>query len=181
MQGYGKSVWTQLYAAQSKRLLVFDPKGAFQRVDFVAPPKETIEAILDGQLREFRYGSYFSEDIEMLGSAAYATGDCVFVMEECKMLFERGQDVPHWARPLIYMGREPRVNLVLVAQRATAIPPDIRSQATRIVTFLQTEEADCKALASRFNCDEDEIRALPELSCLDWEAGKGLRRYKVHY
>ena len=96
------------------------------------------------------------------------------------MLFDRGEDVAQWARPLIYMGREPKLNLVLVAQRIIAIPPDIRSQATRIVTFLQTEMSDCKALSQRFGGEyEDEIRMLPELHCLDWQAGQGVARYSV--
>lgn len=99
------------------------------------------------------------------------------------MLFDRGEDVAQWARPIIYMGREPQIDLVLVAQRVTAIPPDIRSQASRIVTFLQTEKSDVIALEERFGADglRDEIRNLPELHCIDWTAGQGLKRYAVHY
>ena len=182
MQGLGKSVWTQAYADACKRLFVFDPKGAFRNVDFMSDPKETIDAILDRRVTEFRYGSYLTEDIEMLGNAAYAAQQCTFVMEECKMLFDRGEDIAPWARPLIYMGREPQLNLVLVAQRVIAIPPDIRSQASRVVTFAQAETSDCKALSARFGGDfEDEIRTLPPLHCLDWQLGEGVKRYAVRY
>lgn len=182
MQGYGKSVWTQAYADSCTRLLTYDPKGAFRNVDFLTSPDEWLEGIMSGAIPKFRFGTYHAEEIEMFGSAAFAAQRCTFVMEECKMLFDRGEDIASWARPLIYMGREPQLNLVLVAQRIIAIPPDIRSQATRIVTFLQTETTDCKALSQRFAGDfEDEIRTLPELACLDWQAGQGVKRYSIHY
>lgn len=172
MQGFGKSAWTKTYAAPQTRLLLYDPKAEYARVDYSTPPADWVDGVLDGATKEFRFGSYHSDDVELLGSTAYAAGNCTLVLEECKMLFDRGEDVAQWARPLIYMGREPRVNLVLVAQRVTAIPPDIRTQANRIVTFLQTDEVDCRALASRIGCDKDEIRSLAERECLDWEAGR---------
>jgi hypothetical protein len=82
---------------------------------------------------------------------------------------------------MVFMGREPRLNLVLVAQRANAVPISVRSQASRIVTFLQTEPADVRALAERIGREHaDEIAQLPELECLDWQAGGAVRRYRVH-
>lgn len=172
LQGFGKTVWTKSYAAPKTRLLLYDPKAEYPNVDYMTKPENWVERVLTGEQKEFRFGTYQSADVEMIGSTAYAVGDCTLILEECKMLFDRGEDVAQWARPLIYMGREPRVNLVLVAQRVTAIPPDIRTQANRIVTFLQTDEVDCRALASRIGCDKDEIRSLAERECLDWEAGR---------
>ncbi len=181
MQGYGKSVWTREYARSKSRLFLYDPKAEYPDVDYQTPPDEIIPRIVRGELQKFRYGSWIPEDVEMLGVAAYGAMNCALILEECKMLFDRGEDIVPWARPIVYMGREPKLDLVLVAQRAIAIPPDIRSQASRIVTFLQSEVQDCKALAAKFGGDyEDEIRNLPELECLDWEAGKGVRRYRVH-
>lgn len=180
MQGFGKSVWTKAYAASKPRLLLYDPKAEYPNVNYMANPQDWIPSVVKREAKTFRYGTYFAEEVELFGNAAYAAGQCTFIMEECKMLFDRGEDVAPWARPLIYMGREPQLNLVLVAQRAIAIPPDIRSQASRIVTFLQTEKADCRALADRFGGDyEDEIRSLQELQCLDWQAGAGVRSYSI--
>jgi hypothetical protein len=180
LQGYGKSVWTQIYAASKPRLLIYDPKAEYQNVDYMTPPDEWIPDVVNRQREKFRFGTCHAEEVEMFGNAAYAAGRCAFIMEECKMLFDRGEDVAQWARPLIYMGRESALDLVLVAQRIIAIPPDIRSQASRVVTFLQPEPQDCKALSQRFGGDyDDEIRQLPELACLDWQAGKGVSSYSV--
>ncbi len=182
MQGFGKSTWTELYAASKKRLLVFDPKGVFKGVDFLTSPDDYIPGILDGTHKEFRVGTYLPEEIKLFGTAAYGATNCTFIMEECAMLFDKGENIAPWARPLVFMGREPQMNLVLVAQRLTSVPPDIRSQASRIVTFLQTEPDDVRALSNRIGDREraDEIRTLPFYTCLDWQAGKGISRYTVH-
>lgn len=180
MQGYGKSVWTQLYSRGKPRLFLYDPKAEYPDVDYMTPPDEIIPKIMIGEIKQFRYGSYMADDVEMLGKSAYGATDCALILEECKMLFHRGEDIVPWAVPIVMMGREPKLDLVLVSQRAMAIPPDIRSQASRIVTFLQTEIADCKALSQKFGGEwEDEIRNLPELECLDWQAGAGVRRYRI--
>lgn len=180
-QGFGKTVWTKLYGANESRLLVFDPKGEYPGVDYLTPPDEWIPGVVERRAQAFRFGSYLPEEIEMLWQAAYAATNCTLINEECTLLFNRGEDIPRWARPMVFMGREPRLNLVLVTQRANAIPVSIRSQASRIVTFLQTEPDDVRALAARIGKEyADEIISLPELECLDWQAGIGVRRYAVH-
>lgn len=181
MQGYGKTVWTDAYCRSKSRLLTYDPKGE-HKVDFQTCPSEWVPRVVNRELETFRFGTIHAEEVEMLANAAFGATRCCLCLEECKMLFDRGEDVAQWARPLIYMGREPQIDLVLVAQRVTAIPPDIRSQASRIVTFLQTEKNDVKALEERFAEDglSEEIRSLPELHCIDWQAGQGLRRYAIH-
>lgn len=179
-QGFGKTVWTQTYCAQRNRLLVYDPKAEYRGVDFLADPEEWVPRVVSRELETFRFGTYLDEEIEMFGNAAYAAGNCTLVMEECALLFNRGEDIADWARPLVFMGREPRLNLVLVAQRAHRIPIDIRSQASRIITFSQTEPDDVRALCSRIGREhENAIRALPPLQCLDWKQGEGVATYTV--
>src|SRR3970282_576978 len=146
-QGYGKTVWTKIYGNAKKRLLVFDPKAEYPNVDYVSSPEDYIPDIINRRVAAFRYGTYFPEELPLFGNAAYSAGDCTLILEECALLFYRGEELAPWARPLIFMGREPKLNLVLVAQRANKIPIDIRSQAGRIVVFGQTELADVRALS----------------------------------
>lgn len=183
LQGYGKTAWTMLYAKSKTRLLLFDPKAEYRGVDFSTPPDEWLEDVITGRRAEFRFGTYRAEDVEMIGSAAYAAGRCTLILEECKILFDRGEDVAPWARPLIYMGREPQLNLILCAQRMAAIPVDVRSQANRMISFLQTEIADVRAFEQRTGEQglSDVIRHLEELECVDWQAGQGVRRYRIAY
>lgn len=170
-QGFGKSVWTKAYSAQSKRLLVSDPMASFPNVDFTREISDWMPELLeDGDGKEFRFGVYEAEDLPIIGSGAYAIGDCTLVIEEAALVFPRGADLDKWAKRLVFMGRHARVNLVLVAQRAVKIPLDVRSQATRIITFRQTEPDDVSALCDRIGKEHYEtISTLPELKCLDWQ------------
>lgn len=183
LQGYGKTAWTMTYAAPKTRLLLYDPKAEYPNVDYMTPPDSWLDDVLEGRRKAFRFGTYRAEDVEMFASAAYAAGDCTLILEECKMLFDRGEDVAQWARPIIYMGREPKLNLVLCAQRMQAIPPDVRSQASRMVSFLQTETNDVRAFEERTGEQglREHIRRLDYLECVDWEAGHDVRRYSIRY
>lgn len=179
-QGFGKTVWTKLYGASKPRLLLYDPKAEYPNVDYQSDPEDWIPGVVNRQTEKFRFGTYQESDIELFGNAAFAAGRCTFIMEECAILFDRGEDIAAWAKPLIFMGREPQLNLVLVAQRANRIPIDIRSQASRIVTFLQSDPDDVRALAARIGKQYAErISSLPPLNCLDWQAGQGVRAYQV--
>lgn len=178
-QGYGKSVWTKEYGRSKKRLLVYDPKAEYPGVDYVTPPDEWARDVINRQRAEFRFGTHYPEELELFGNMAYAAGNCTLILEECAMLFSRGEDLAPWARPIIFMGREPQLNLVLVAQRAMSIPIGIRSQASRIVVFGQTEPEDVRVLSERIGRQyRDEIPQLRVLECLDWQGGD-VDRYSV--
>lgn len=181
-QGYGKSAWTMTYGAAKSRLLVYDPKAEYPGVDFATPPDEFIARIVRRELAAFRYGTYLPEEVEMFGRAAYAAGETTLIMEECALLFTKGQGVEPWARPMIYMGREPQLNLVLVAQRATFIPLDIRSQANRVITFFQNDPDDIRALSHIIGAEHrDTLLTLDYLECLDWEPRIPVRRYRIKH
>lgn len=179
MQGCGKSTWTELYTASKSRLLCFDPKAVHRGVDFTTPPEDYIPAILDGELTQFRFGTYLPEEVELFGSTAFAAQKTCFLLEECATLFDKGESLRPWARPLVFMGREPQLDLVLVAQRLVSIPLDVRSQATRIVTFTQVAPADVRALAEMIGGEASQLPELPRYECLDWQLGEGISRYRV--
>lgn len=171
-QGQGKSVWSKSYSERLTRLLVSDPMGSYNNVNFLRDPEEWIPGVINKETKEFRYGTYSQDDLPLFGSAAYAAEDCTFVIEECALIFERGEKLPLWLNRAIFMGRHSRLNLVLIAQRASKIPIDIRSQANRFITFLQTEPNDVRATADRIGIEEDSIRSLPPLHCIDWNEGR---------
>jgi hypothetical protein len=178
-QGCGKSVWTKAFCAMQKRLLVSDPLASYPAVDFMADPQDWLPRVFSGEIREFRFGTYYPEELPLFGHAAYGAGDCTFVIEECALMFRKGGDLDEWAKKIIYMGRHQRVNVILVAQRAVNIPLAVRSQATRIVSFRQIDPDDARELRDVIGESADELQALPDLQCIDWEAGKGVSRYSV--
>lgn len=178
-QGCGKSVWAKIYARPLARLLVFDPMISYALVNF-SDPADWIESVAQNRLNGFRYGACLPDDLPLLGNAAFAAGNCTLLIEECALIFRRGEELHDWAKPLIFMGRHQDVSLVLIAQRASKIPIDIRSQASRIVSFRQSEPADVSAITERLGESlYEEIPLLPDLHCVDWD-GRDCRRYAVH-
>lgn len=66
-------------------------------------------------------------------------------------------------------GRKDGLALVVVAQRAAQIPPNVRSQATEWWSYLQDEAADVEALAERFGREQAEgVSRLPLYECISW-------------
>lgn len=180
LSGSGKSTWTKAYGAQKTRLLGFDPKAEYPNVDYLTDPQDFIPGILNGEKQTFRHFTPYAEEIPLFTTTAYAAGNCTLIFEECAFVFQRGESIPEWLESPVFMGREPQLNLVLVAQRASRIPLDIRSQANRIVTFLQNDPADARAIAERIGIDyRDEVSQLPLHTCLDWAVGRGVDRYQV--
>lgn len=178
-QRQGKSVWSKLFAANLPRLLVYDPTMSYANVDFQSLPDDWLDGVINRVTPQFRYGTYMADELPMIGYGAFAAGNCTLVIEECALIFRRGEELHEWARPLIFMGGHSHVDLVLVAQRAASIPINIRSQATRIITFKQSEPADVDALADRIGKSiKDDVPQLEKLECFDWN-GDTIRRYKI--
>lgn len=66
-------------------------------------------------------------------------------------------------------GRKDGIALVVAAQRAAQIPPNVRSQAREWWAFSQDEAADVDALAERFGREKAEgVSRLPEFECIEW-------------
>jgi hypothetical protein len=183
-QRCGKSVWSKAWSAPKKRLLVVDPVASYPNVDFQTPPEDYIPALAERRLNAFRYGAYHPEEVPMFAKAAEAAGDCSLVIEECGLLFMKGERLPPFLKTLIFMGGHSHINvdLVFVAQRAVSIPLDVRSQAQRIVSFRQTDPQDVSAICERIGREhEDALISLPKLHCLDWSAEDGrVRPYRIH-
>jgi len=178
-QRQGKSVWAKLFSRSISRLLVSDPTMSYRGVDYEAIPDDWLQGVISRQTAAFRFGTYYAEELPMFGHTAFAAGNCTLIIEECALIFRRGEELHDWAKPLIFMGGHSHVDLVLVAQRAASIPINIRSQATRIVTFKQSEPADVEALGNRIGKSvEDVIPTLEKLECLDWD-GDQVRHYRV--
>jgi hypothetical protein len=179
-QGCGKTVWAKHYAQGKSRLFVSDPMASYPGVNFISDPSDYFPALLeDGNKTPFRYGTFQPEELALFCHGAMAAGDCTLIIEECALIFKRGEELHEWFKPIVFTGRHRRVNLVLVAQRATKIPIDLRSQASRIITFRQTEPGDVNALGDRIGV-KDDVTRLQKLECFDWQGDTGeLRRYSL--
>lgn len=127
----------------------------------------------------FRIGTDNPELFPAFGALAYGLGDCVVVIEECAVFFPRGKTLLPWTNRLVYMGRHQQVNLLCIAQRASSIPIQLRSQALRLVSFNQQERDDVLSVCARIgNKYRETLQRLEVLQCLDHEEGH-VRNYRL--
>lgn len=184
--GYGKSVWARGYSANINRLLVYDPMASWPTVPFYPGADDRLFTAYD-LAREHpqnavKIGVYEPELVPILGNMAFVLENNLMVVEEVSTVFRNTKKLEDWARHLLFIGRHRRCSLILIAQRALSIPIDFRSQATRVVTFNQTEARDHQWLSQYFRNRTDEIGDLPPLTCLDSDARHGVvQRYKIDF
>lgn len=189
--GQGKSVWTRNFLASRSRIFAFDPVREFQGayhdsatdfaeyVDYLntTPEASFFDDAAIHKNKTFTVAMSDLNNLDLLGSAAFLTGNCVLMLEELAYCFETRRP-PQWLRDIIFLGRHRGVSLLVTAQRPMSVPIDLRSQATRIISFAQHEGADVDWLKNYFGNAVWQLPDLPVLECLDAENGK-VSRYKI--
>lgn len=179
--GQGKSVWTRSYLLNKSRVFIFDPVREFpveRYFDSAQDLAEFVEHINEGLINNFRIGLSDIEHLDLLGNASFLVGNCFLGIEEAAFCFEMRQRSPQWLRDIIFLGRHRNVSLLMTAQRAVSIPIDLRSQASRAVSFAQNEGRDIDWLRDYFGNRVYEIPDLGILECLDSFEGE-VNRYKL--
>ena len=175
MTGWGKSWWSKLYHQKWKRSLVYDPAMSFPHVKWGSMDEHT-DTLFDSdeQPHKFRLGFVENDDVDRAGSTTFAIGNMILFVEECASVFEKGQArLPEWAKRLCFFGRHRSCSLVLIAQRPTYIPIDFRSQANRVITFCQHEDADMTWLGEFYGKDRmNRLLTIPKFTCFDWHNGQ---------
>lgn len=182
--GYGKSEWARKFLQGKNRVLVFDPMGQmpadYRNADALLDFYDAPETMMSEA--NFCVGTTNPDDVDLLARIAYVVGHCWLVLEEISTVFNRGENLPDWARDAIFLGRHPHVNIMMIAQRAATAPIALRSQITRLIAFAQHEKTDVNYLAEIVGRDAaEQLPELPFYTCLDyWPAlTPPLARYKA--
>lgn len=175
MTGWGKSWWSKLYHQKWPRSLVYDPAMSFPGVTW-GTMDDHVNALFDTEdlPSRFKLGFVDDSEVEQGGSTTFAIGNMIFFVEECASVFEKGlARLPEWAKRLCFFGRHRSCSLVLIAQRPTYIPIDFRSQANRVISFCQHEDADMKWLGDFYGPERmDRLLTIPKFTCFDWHNGQ---------
>lgn len=67
------------------------------------------------------------------------------------------------------MGRHYGVNMIATSTRASHLPPDYRSQATRVIAFRQSEPADIDYMEDIIGEKALRLPSLPRHEFIDWK------------
>lgn len=170
--GFGKSHWTRQYLQGCRRVFLYDPVRETKGVTW-DDSQTIVERYDNGGLRENFYCATSDENaVETFGSIAFLLGNCIFSVEEASLVFQKGARVEGWAKNIIFLGRHRDVSLLVTAQRAASIPIELRSQATRIVSFAQHESDDLQWMKAFYGKRVEELPRLPHFVCLDSTDGE---------
>jgi len=178
--GYGKSWWSKLYIQKFSRRFVYDPAMSAEYqvlyengAEIVADMTEQGEHFLNPE-NSFSRGIIDHNEVDMIGCLAFYFANNIMLIEEVSNVFQKGlRELPQWAKRIIFYGRHKAVSIALIAQRASSIPIDFRSQATRIISFQQHEYDDVSWLERFFG--KEHCRSMPTLqkfTCLDYDNGQ---------
>jgi len=190
--GYGKSVWSKNYTAPIQRLLAYDLCQEYpvrycegdEIIDMLGegengnPITKLIARKQGGLGKTFRLGVWKTDDAPLVGALAFMEGTCTLLLEEFSTLYGRGERMQPWLSENVFLGRHREVSILGTAQRAASIPIDLRSQASRVISFRQTEHNDMQWLEDYFEGHTGEISSLGKLECLDAYQGS-VKRYSI--
>lgn len=176
VRGKGKSLWSRIKTLSAPRLFVFDPKAEYENVQWIPDDYQLVQMFDAGAFapdKSFRVGVSHPDFVQTLGSIAYEAGVCTLVLEEFFMLYGRGENLPDWLSEYLFLGRPRRLDAIAVSQRAANIPIALRSQATRLVSFQQTEPEDLDVLRKWIGRENaEQISTLSVGMCVDVSDGQ---------
>lgn len=156
--GMGKTTWTKDYLARQRRVLVLDPQREYADALHFDDLADLVDHV--GEYRTFRCATEWPDDLDFLCQLALSVGNVYLVVDEAQRVIPPRGELSPWLAHVIYRGRHRGVSLVVIAQRPTTVHIAARSQWTRLVSFRQTEGADCR-------WTEDQIGETADLADLD--------------
>lgn len=179
---YGKSTWLGKFLANKSCRFTFDPfrktQAQYLDGDKLIAAHESKTFLKPG----YSIGSHYLPDIDLLTAVAFLNGNSAtrpyLTIEECGVAFYPGERLSDAMQEAIFLGGHNYLSVVLVAQRAASIPIALRSQATRFISFLQTEKADVKWCEEYLGDRFEEVRTLDKFECLDSE-NNSVTRYSI--
>lgn len=166
-RGTGKTTWARNFIADKTRVLVADAGfGEFpfrEERDFAS----LCSSLQSGFFR-LSYTPVSWEWPHLLNAAMSAgrSGPLWLVLEEASRL-PPPRACEEYERLLI-MGRHYGVNLLALSTRPAHLPPDYRSQATRVIAFRQHEERDLDYLSGIIGDRAEELPYLRGHSFIEW-------------
>ena len=177
-RGSGKSFRLRSLLESESRFLLYNTLGEpeYSRFETVGSFPELVRAlktprtflrlnyIWDGRLER-------EADFEYVCQAAYETGKLTFAVDEvdtyCAPNF-----LPRHLDRIVSLGRHRDINFWCATRRPKEIPPLIRAQATRVVSFVQHEAADIEWCRQVMGDDAFTLPNLGRYKALDWQDGQ---------
>jgi AAA+ ATPase superfamily predicted ATPase len=196
--GSGKSTLFRELIQGQKRFIIFDTLSEYRNPDnpfpalFIRNIKDLLEYLSTNHRKAFRI-VFDPEDPDQ--KIILETGETLTIFElTCKVIYEALSDVafgveeiasyvypgyaPPYLRKIVRFGRHSSISIYATTQRPPEIPPVIRAQITKFISFRQHEPRDIEWIRQIIG---DEASKLKNLKRFTW--GKPMvlgEHYKVY-
>ena len=138
--GSGKSHFTKnVILPEYPRKITYDPMNEYEG-QYFPQLDELIDHCLAHPVFSVRTDDF--ESFDLICETAYNIENCCLTVEEIQRVVMPGQKPPPEFLDIVFRGRHKNVSLIAIAQRASSININIRSQFTRFISFRQSEPND---------------------------------------
>lgn len=178
--GTGKGAWikARLRKLKPSRILILDPQDEYHEfADPVTSAAAMAAAVVKGGDKgpfRIRYvfpktceTDHFHKVFALACQLAYAAKNCIFFPEELANFTSASHAPPLWKR-MCNSGRHQGVHIIGASQVPAHIDKAFLSNATLMHVGYLKEEPHRKPVASCMDISTDLIKALPDLSFLEW-------------
>lgn len=170
--GSGKTTWAKNYVNTLHRSIILD--AGFN--EYNAHTVDNFPALVDHvSKRSFFRVSYTPLNYEMplMFDLTRVVGNCHLILEEADRLDDPRQFIEY--DEVITRGRHYGISLVGVSLYPAKLPPMLRRQVTRLITFRQIEPRDIDYIAEIIGPIADKLPALEKFSYIDWSPAAGAK------
>ena len=152
--GMGKTQWTKGFLRTQKRVIVLDPQGEYNFLEF-----DNAHSLIDYVYKKkiFRVECSDLREFPTLCFGSTLIPKTLLVIEESQRVLAPKQKLPLEFEDIVYRGRHSETSLLLVAQRATTIDIAVRSQFSQLIVFRQTEKHDLNWISDVTGEDFNEV------------------------
>jgi hypothetical protein len=185
----GKTHWVRQYAHDIRRLLVWDPERDWAGDYALGGGRISIEELVE-RTRDRRHESgvlrlavrpswrqELGKDHEIFCRCARRIGALTAITEEVSFVASP-HSIGFQFQRLIVAGRHRGISLVVVGQRYAQFPRVATGNASLLVTFRQTENADVDYLRERLGDVADQVRTLAPRHFVTWTPTGGVHLHQ---
>ena len=174
-RGSGKTTRIKELIDSFERAIIFDLLGEFTYYKTTLNLQRFFSELTVIKSKNFFTLNYYNpknseEDFEIVCKAINRLNDVVFVVDEIDY-FCNAHMIPRDFDEIVKRGRHQELQLIVATRRPHEIPPIIRSQISRLITFRHVEPNDLRYLQEISGVDGDRIQKLENFRYIEWNNG----------
>lgn len=175
-RGQGKTTYIKNQISLYSRVIIFDLLGEFTYYDTDLNLRDFFKSLSKAKEENFFVLNYYNpknseDDFHVICEAMNRLKNIMFIVDEIDY-FCSTHSIPKQFDEIVKRGRHQGLQLMVATRRPHEIPPIIRSQVTKFITFRHIEPIDLDYIKDLTGINPDEVQGLPNFSFIKWEEGK---------